>query len=368
MTKFVPFPVSKADANIPKFLIPFTTGSTSDWGKWKKDSESYVPDEEKSTLYNDMCAAAHGINVKYGDGTVGIDLDAVSVHRDSNYYPCDDNCGHDPCIGIAECPHSNESYKTKLERRKAELGENPHPAIFAAGMSAALPGYFAALPGWEGRLVIGVPVSGSKTMGLDSLLSSQEMPPMIPVAATQIDGSYAAVQAAFKLAKFRERFNGEGIFVVYNRKTERGEEDAFYRKKVFPALEACGIPYRTFSVVSDYINLGTLKDSFVLSVVNSHDGKRQWTHELDEHMRGNKGVQLIVHEKPDIDGDSNTITYTHYKNPRFKTSMQARFGGGKDAVFLAAKAIVHEGALAYFKGEMRKKAEKTRDARRVLIY
>jgi len=69
--------------------------------------------------------------------------------------------------------------------------------IAAAGMAAHLAGVLAAettLP------VIGVPMAGSSLQGLDSLLSTVQMPPGVPVAAMAI-GSAGAKNAAIFAAQ-----------------------------------------------------------------------------------------------------------------------------------------------------------------------
>lgn len=70
--------------------------------------------------------------------------------------------------------------------------------ICGAGMAAHLAGAVAAqttLP------VIGVPLSGSKLDGMDSLLSTVQMPKGIPVATVAIDGAMnAAILVAEMLA------------------------------------------------------------------------------------------------------------------------------------------------------------------------
>ena len=69
--------------------------------------------------------------------------------------------------------------------------------IAAAGMAAHLAGAVAAL---TARPVIGVPLGG-KLSGFDSLLSTAQMPPGVPVATVAIDGAKnAAVLAAQILA------------------------------------------------------------------------------------------------------------------------------------------------------------------------
>ena len=70
--------------------------------------------------------------------------------------------------------------------------------IAIAGMAAALPGVIASetlLP------VIGVPVKSTAFEGMDSLLSSAQMPPGVPVATVGVNGgANAALLAAQILA------------------------------------------------------------------------------------------------------------------------------------------------------------------------
>ena len=85
-----------------------------------------------------------------------------------------------------------------------------------AGMSAALPGVIAAR---TIKPVIGVPVASSLN-GLDSLLSTAQMPPNVPVACVGINmGKNAGVLAvqilaledsalALKLNEFKEKLKG----------------------------------------------------------------------------------------------------------------------------------------------------------------
>ena len=68
--------------------------------------------------------------------------------------------------------------------------------IAAAGMAAALPGVVASqtvLP------VIGVPIKSSTLDGLDSLLSTVQMPSGIPVATVAIDGAENAAILAVQI-------------------------------------------------------------------------------------------------------------------------------------------------------------------------
>lgn len=94
--------------------------------------------------------------------------------------------------------------KTKILAQKAEE-EGVKVIIAGAGMAAHLPGVIAShttLP------VIGVPLSGSALLGLDSLFSIVQMPSGIPVATVAIGeagAKNAAILAAEILALWDDR-------------------------------------------------------------------------------------------------------------------------------------------------------------------
>ena len=69
--------------------------------------------------------------------------------------------------------------------------------IAAAGGSAALGGTLAA---WTTLPVIGIPLTSSDLNGIDSLLSTAQMPPGIPVACVAI-GNWGARNAAYLAAQ-----------------------------------------------------------------------------------------------------------------------------------------------------------------------
>ncbi len=76
--------------------------------------------------------------------------------------------------------------------------ENPCIFICAAGKAAHLAGLVASHTSFP---VIGIPVSGSPLNGIDSLLSTIQMPTGVPVATVAIDGgSNAAILAIQILA------------------------------------------------------------------------------------------------------------------------------------------------------------------------
>jgi 5-(carboxyamino)imidazole ribonucleotide mutase len=73
--------------------------------------------------------------------------------------------------------------------------------ICGAGMANHLAGAVAARTALP---VIGVPLSGSKLSGLDSLLSTVQMPTGVPVATVAVDGAMNAAILAAQILAVRE--------------------------------------------------------------------------------------------------------------------------------------------------------------------
>jgi phosphoribosylaminoimidazole carboxylase PurE protein len=84
-------------------------------------------------------------------------------------------------------PKRTHQWALELEKRGVEV------VIAGAGMAAHLAGVLASLLTLP---VIGVPLEGSPLQGLDSLLSTVQMPPGIPVATVAI-GKAGAKNAGF---------------------------------------------------------------------------------------------------------------------------------------------------------------------------
>ena len=91
--------------------------------------------------------------------------------------------------------HRQPSRTRDLVRRAAEEGTKVF--ICGAGMAAHLAGVTASL---TDRPVIGVPLSGSELSGLDSLLSTVQMPRGVPVATVAV-GKHGAINAAILAAQ-----------------------------------------------------------------------------------------------------------------------------------------------------------------------
>lgn len=97
-----------------------------------------------------------------------------------------------PCEVVVASAHRAPGKAQAYAREAAARGLKV--IIAAAGMAAHLAGVLAAettLP------VIGVPLAGSSLQGLDSLLSTVQMPPGVPVAAMAIGAAGAKNAAIF---------------------------------------------------------------------------------------------------------------------------------------------------------------------------
>jgi 5-(carboxyamino)imidazole ribonucleotide mutase len=92
-------------------------------------------------------------------------------------------------------------------RELVETAENAGVRVFVcgAGMAAHLAGAVAAL---TTRPVIGVPLAGSALSGLDSLLSTVQMPKGVPVATMAI-GEHGATNAGILAAQILALADGD---------------------------------------------------------------------------------------------------------------------------------------------------------------
>jgi phosphoribosylaminoimidazole carboxylase PurE protein len=97
-------------------------------------------------------------------------------------------------LEVASAHRSPERVLALLE--EAEKGGTA-VYICGAGMAAHLAGMVAA---HTARPVIGVPLAGSALSGIDSLLSTVQMPKGVPVATVAI-GSHGAINAAILAAQ-----------------------------------------------------------------------------------------------------------------------------------------------------------------------
>lgn len=103
-----------------------------------------------------------------------------------------------PCEVFAMSAHRTPERVVEYVRNAA--GRGLVAIIACAGMAAHLAGVVAAhttLP------VIGVPLASGKLQGFDSLLSTVQMPPGIPVATVGVDGTRNAGYLAARIVALR---------------------------------------------------------------------------------------------------------------------------------------------------------------------
>ena len=123
-----------------------------------------------------------------------------------------------PCTMTVASAHRSPGRAIKLAAGAEKAGCDV--IIAGAGMAAHLAGVLAAhtvLP------VIGVPINSSPLNGLDSLLSTVQMPPGVPVATMAI-GNAGARNAAFLAAQIIGRKNPEVAKKLRAHKKRMAEE------------------------------------------------------------------------------------------------------------------------------------------------
>lgn len=119
---------------------------------------------------------------------------------------------------ISSAHRSPERTKELVEKAK---NEGVKVIIAGAGLAAHLAGAIAAefpLP------VIGVPIQGGVLNGVDSLLSTMQMPPGIPVATVAINGAKNAGILAVQILATSDK-NLEDKLVEYKKKLVEGVEE-----------------------------------------------------------------------------------------------------------------------------------------------
>jgi 5-(carboxyamino)imidazole ribonucleotide mutase len=96
-------------------------------------------------------------------------------------------------VSVASAHRAPEYLMDLIQKSDAEV------FIAIAGLSAALPGAIAAR---TTKPVIGVPVSGK--VNLDSILSTLQMPPGIPVATVGLDNGQNAALLAIQMLSLKD--------------------------------------------------------------------------------------------------------------------------------------------------------------------
>ena len=98
-------------------------------------------------------------------------------------------------VSAHRTPEFMQEYALKAQERGLQV------IIAGAGGAAHLPGMLASLTVLP---VIGVPIALKKLKGLDSLLSTVQMPKGVPVATMAIDNSYNAALLAIRFLALKD--------------------------------------------------------------------------------------------------------------------------------------------------------------------
>ena len=124
---------------------------------------------------------------------------AVIMGSDSDWPVVQGACTQLDALNIPYEAHILSAHRTpeKAAAFAAGAAENGFGVIIAAaGKAAHLAGFIAA---FTTRPVIGLPVKSSTMDGLDSLLSTVQMPPGVPVATVAINGGVNAGLLALQM-------------------------------------------------------------------------------------------------------------------------------------------------------------------------
>ena len=98
-------------------------------------------------------------------------------------------------VSAHRAPKLLDEYATGAQKRGIQI------IIAGAGGAAHLAGVTAALTGIP---VIGVPIESKSLKGLDSLLSTAQMPPGVPVATVGVDASKNAGLLAIRILALKD--------------------------------------------------------------------------------------------------------------------------------------------------------------------
>ncbi|MBZ0111102.1 MAG: 5-(carboxyamino)imidazole ribonucleotide mutase [Thermoanaerobaculia bacterium] len=109
-------------------------------------------------------------------------------------------------------PHETVRYVEDAEKRGTEI------FIACAGMANHLAGVVAA---HTLKPVIGVPLGSPNLAGLDSLLSTVQMPPGVPVATVAVDGTKNAAFLAARILGLTDATIVDRLTALRNKDKER---------------------------------------------------------------------------------------------------------------------------------------------------
>jgi phosphoribosylcarboxyaminoimidazole (NCAIR) mutase len=253
-------------------------------------------------------------------------------------------------------------YKGIIESIQEMQEPDKRVFISGAGMSNVLTGVVKTYAD-IGDLVVGIPITDSKTGGLSSLLSTSEKPPLNPVLTVGLDNSYAALNIAHRF--LAREANAQPVAVLdhrdgYNIEYEK-EEPRDAAKKIMHELSCFGQP-------AELRQIGKLqKNDIVISPFYNYSDDR--VTEIDSlHLRdvdgilaeGN-GIQVAVYA-----GDKLMEGYENCLKGTRATGLVG-LGSYKNAAQMAVVLAGNKPALNIIRAVKDAKIEKLRAHRGLLI-
>jgi len=220
---------------------------------------------------------------------------------------------------------------------------NPTLHISGAGMSNVLTGVIKSKAAYY-DLVIGVPITDSKTNGLSSLLSTGEKPPGNPVLMVGLGNTYAALNIGYRFEKGLEESN----IVVLEKHLAKSQIESPI-EKLNLSLDDLGLDY-SVKCMKDIE-----PDDVVLSVFPVNNTKP--ISGVDEILKQGKGVQVGI---PSINDFAQYWGYTHCLDNEGATGIVG-FSAYKNAAYLGAILTQNKDALEKIreaKDEKKKKLTK----------
>jgi len=169
---------------------------------------------------------------------------------------------------------------------------DPQVIISGAGMSNVLTGVLKGYGRGTVDLVIGVPITDSKTDGLSSILSTMEKPPRNPVLATPLNGTYTAANIA---ARFMNQRYDRVVVMECDLSADVEKE-----------LGKWGVP----CIVSGDV---TSADDLVINPFDLHGESGQDPYDLtdikriDRELAKGKGIQIAVKDPTPIGGGMERV-------------------------------------------------------------
>lgn len=198
--------------------------------------------------------------------------------------------GENPDLEIVVHFASADNTPDKVERILQEIqrrDDAPKAYVSGAGMSNVLTGVIKAQANVE-DLVIGIPISDSKTNGLSSFLSTSEKPPLNPVLMTGINNSYAAVNIGYKFLKrmTEPKILQAGRVVLLEHKGFPDND---------PQYEILKKELNSFGVNYDSVEIGEVEpDDIVLNVCSLDGHEIIIIDEVDKKLNEGYGIQVGV--------------------------------------------------------------------------